>query len=202
MNCLVTAGNTQVWIDKVRCITNIFSGRTGAQIALELHQQGHEVTLFTSRPESLDELRGPGAPSLRNFHLHTYQTYDDLQALMASHIPGNHFEAIIHSAAVSDYLSAGVYTLTKDNYFDAPTLSFKEANKALRNVAASKVKSDYDEVWMRFVKAPKLVDCIRRHWEYRGILVKFKLEVEISEKDLERVAEASRVHSQADLMVA
>jgi phosphopantothenoylcysteine synthetase/decarboxylase len=40
MNCLVTAGNTQVLIDKVRCITNIFSGRTGAQIALELQKQG------------------------------------------------------------------------------------------------------------------------------------------------------------------
>jgi phosphopantothenate-cysteine ligase/phosphopantothenoylcysteine decarboxylase/phosphopantothenate--cysteine ligase len=35
MNILVTAGNTQTPIDKVRCLTNIFSGETGARIAIE-----------------------------------------------------------------------------------------------------------------------------------------------------------------------
>ena len=29
MNCLIAAGNTMTLIDKVRCITNVFSGRTG-----------------------------------------------------------------------------------------------------------------------------------------------------------------------------
>ena len=33
MKILVTAGNTQTPIDRVRSITNIFSGRTGARIA-------------------------------------------------------------------------------------------------------------------------------------------------------------------------
>ena len=33
MNLLVTAGNTLTLIDKVRGITNIFTGRTGAQVA-------------------------------------------------------------------------------------------------------------------------------------------------------------------------
>ena len=32
MNLLVTAGNTQAPIDRVRCVTNVFSGRTGAQV--------------------------------------------------------------------------------------------------------------------------------------------------------------------------
>jgi hypothetical protein len=48
---LVTAGNTQTDIDRVRCITNVFSGRTGAQIAAEAFERGHAVSLLTSHPE-------------------------------------------------------------------------------------------------------------------------------------------------------
>ena len=52
MNLLVTAGNTQAPIDRVRCITNIFTGRTGAHLALTAWQRGHRVTLLTSHPET------------------------------------------------------------------------------------------------------------------------------------------------------
>jgi len=38
----------------VRCITNIFTGRTGASIALEAYRRGHQVTLATSHPEVID----------------------------------------------------------------------------------------------------------------------------------------------------
>jgi hypothetical protein len=37
---------------------------------------------------------------------------------------------------------------------------------------------------------------------FRGLLVKFKLEVGIREEQLLAIAEASRTHSEADLMVA
>ena len=50
MNVLVTAGNTQAPIDRVRCVTNIFSGRTGAAIANAAWGRGHAVTLATSNP--------------------------------------------------------------------------------------------------------------------------------------------------------
>src|SRR5438034_5962598 len=46
MRILVTAGNTLVPIDRVRCITNIFTGRTGARIALHAQERGHDVTLL------------------------------------------------------------------------------------------------------------------------------------------------------------
>ena len=61
MNILVTAGNTQTPLDRVRCITNIFSGRTGARIAAEAAARGHRVTLLTSHPEVLE-----GEPSSRD----------------------------------------------------------------------------------------------------------------------------------------
>ena len=48
----------------------------------------------------------------------------------------------------------------------------------------------------------KLVDKVRAEWGFRGVLVKFKLEVGVSEAELLAVAERSRVQSSADAMVA
>lgn len=204
MKCLVTAGNTQVLIDQVRCITNIFSGRTGAQIALELHRRGDEVVLLTSRPETVREL-APAQSLEKHLHIVEYQTFDELRGLMAATITKSPtpFDTIIHSAAVSDYLSAGVYSPESTTHFDTKTLQFHSpGNVQLKDVAAGKVKSNHEELWLRFVKAPKLVDLVRSEWGFQGKLVKFKLEVGIDRKKLEAIAEASRVQSQADLMVA
>ena len=76
------------------------------------------------------------------------------------------------------------------------------AGPALVDRAAGKVKSDEPELWLRLVRAPKLIDCVRRDWGFGGLLVKFKLEVGVSDEQLLDVAERSRIHSAADLMVA
>src|SRR5258705_13253342 len=52
------------------------------------------------------------------------------------------------------------------------------------------------------VGTEKLVDLFRSEWGYRGLLVKFKLEVGITREELLRVGEASRVASGADYLVA
>src|SRR5262245_9071886 len=108
MQLLVTAGNTLTPIDFVRGITNIFTGRTGARIALHAHQRGHGVTLFTSRPEALAEMQNvPGIGD--RWAVVTYETFKDLQRLMAETIPSGDLDAVIHCAAVSDYESTGIY---------------------------------------------------------------------------------------------
>lgn len=72
----------------------------------------------------------------------------------------------------------------------------------LTEVSAGKVKSSHSEVWLRLKPAPKLVDKVRTEWHFRGVLVKFKLEVGVSEAELRDIAERSRLHSAADLMSA
>jgi len=203
MKCLVTAGNTLAPIDSVRGITNIFSGRTGTQIALELHRHGHEVVLLTSRPESILEL-APNAAFNSRWQVITYRFYAELEHQMRQQITDGHFHAVIHSAAVSDYLSAGVYAPSSDTQFDAQQKQWmSNSSKAqMIDVAAGKVKSSHDELWLRLTKAPKLVDKIRSPWGFQGKLVKFKLEVGIDRQRIESIAEASRLQSQADLMVA
>jgi phosphopantothenoylcysteine synthetase/decarboxylase len=68
--------------------------------------------------------------------------------------------------------------------------------------AAGKIKSDEPELWLRLVKAPKLVDLIRDDWGFKGVLVKFKLEVDVSDAELLDIAEQARRQSGADLMTA
>ena len=64
------------------------------------------------------------------------------------------------------------------------------------------MKGNHGELWLRFRPAPKLVDKIRTDWHFRGKLVKFKLEVGVSDDELLAIAERSRVDSGADLMAA
>jgi phosphopantothenoylcysteine synthetase/decarboxylase len=202
MRLLVTAGNTQVPIDRVRCLTNIFSGRTGAAIALGAYQRGHDVTLLTSRPEVVLELNPPRPLGPERWRPLGYTTFADLERLLAAEVQGGAHEVIIHSAAVSDYLAAGVYAPAPGTQFNDTTGSWSGTAPALVDRAAAKVKSDEPELWLRLRRAPKLVDEIRRDWSFGGVLVKFKLEVGASDDQLLAVAERSRRHSDADLMVA
>lgn len=200
MNILITAGNTIVPIDRVRVLTNIFTGRTGAGIALHAWERGHSVTLLTSQPDTVDEL-GVSAP-VERWRLCIYRTFAELQQQMAERIPGN-LDAIIHTAAVSDYLAGGVYAPAPGTHFLPEEGRWQaEGPPTLVDRAAGKVKSDESELWLRLVRAPKLVDQIRPTWGFRGLLVKFKLEVGLDDERLLAVAEQSRTHSGADLMVA
>jgi phosphopantothenate-cysteine ligase/phosphopantothenoylcysteine decarboxylase/phosphopantothenate--cysteine ligase len=187
MNILVTAGNTQTPIDRVRCITNIFSGRTGARIALAAHDRGHRVTLLTSRPDAVNDLPRARDPVPPTWELLEYRTFDDLDAAMGRLVAGGGFDAVVHSAAVSDYHVTGAFVRDGTEFVD---------------VSAGKVKGSHPELWLRLVPAPKLVDKVRREWGFRGRLVKFKLEVGAGEAELLAIAERSRLQSAADLMVA
>jgi phosphopantothenoylcysteine synthetase/decarboxylase len=200
MNLLITAGNTLVSIDRVRCITNVFTGRTGAAIARCAWERGHTVTLLTSHPEAVDN-----PPHSERWAMVRYSTFEDLQNLMSEWVTKGALHAVIHCAAVSDYLAGGIYAPAEGTHFDPESGRWEcehTAGPTLVDRAAGKVKSDQPELWLRLVRAPKLIDCVRGEWGFRGLLVKFKLEVGIRDEELLAVAERSRTHSAADLMVA
>ncbi len=195
MRILVTAGNTQAPLDRVRCITNVFTGRTGATLAAEAAARGHAVTLLTSHPKA--------HPLPEAVEVAPYRTFDDLHALMEQRIRGGSPDAVIHCAAVSDYLPAATYSVPASVRFDAASATWHGEPPRLRpQDAGGKIKSDESELWLRMVRAPKLIDRIRDPWGFTGTLVKFKLEVGLTDEELLGVAERSRRHSSADLMVA
>jgi phosphopantothenoylcysteine synthetase/decarboxylase len=199
MKILITAGNTLVPIDRVRCITNVFTGKTGASIARCAWERGHSVTLLTSHLEVVE------APLGERWTMLPYRTFEDLQYLMREWVMDRQLEVAIHCAAVSDYLAGGIYAPAKGTKY-RPEFACWESESAagpqMIDRAAGKVKSDEQELWLRLVRAPKLIDCIRSEWKFRGLLVKFKLEVGISDEQLLAVAERSRRQSAADFMVA
>jgi phosphopantothenate-cysteine ligase/phosphopantothenoylcysteine decarboxylase/phosphopantothenate--cysteine ligase len=187
MKILVTAGNTQTPVDRVRSITNIFTGRTGAGIAAAAFERQHSVVLLTSHPEVMNDFPAARPRGEPDFRIRPYRTFDDLSAAMEDEVKHGGFDAVVHAAAVSDYRVAGLYS---------------RRNGDLVDVSAGKVKGSYPELWLKLVPTPKLVDRIRADWGFEGVLVKFKLEVGISERDLIAAAETARWQSRADLMVA
>jgi phosphopantothenoylcysteine synthetase/decarboxylase len=137
--------------------------------------------------------------------MRSYRTFDDLRKSMESEVQSGAYGVVIHSAAVSDYQSAGIYSPIPGTRFDPPLASWQVSGGGaprLQDRAAAKVKSDDPELWLRLVRTPKLIDFVRREWRFPGILVKFKLEVGVDEKSLLETAERSRRESEADLMVA
>jgi phosphopantothenoylcysteine synthetase/decarboxylase len=205
MNILVTAGNTIVPIDRVRCITNVFTGRTGTQIAMCGHERGHNVTLLTSHPEVVAKLSSDQEEPSERWSARSYQTFDDLHHALEQSLQGVPFDALIHCAAVSDYKAVGVYAPSSGTRFDPQKALWSSARgepPTFLDRMAGKVKSDEPELWLRLARTPKLIDLVRATWGFHGILVKFKLEAGISEDDLRDIAERSRRQSQADLLVA
>jgi phosphopantothenate---cysteine ligase (CTP) len=199
MNVLVTAGNTHTPIDRVRCITNVFTGRTGARIALEAHRRGHAVTLLTSHPEAVRDLEPRFEPG-GNWAVRSYRTFEDLKDAMTELVPGGEFDVLIHAAAVSDYMVAGVYAPVAGTTFDPAAAAWTHGK--MKDVSAGKVKSHYPELWLRLTPTPKLADLVRADWKFRGVFVKFKLEAGVTDSQLREVAQRSREQSDADLIVA
>jgi phosphopantothenate-cysteine ligase/phosphopantothenoylcysteine decarboxylase/phosphopantothenate--cysteine ligase len=134
----------------------------------------------------------------------TYRTFDDLDSALEEEIGGHSFDVVIHAAAVSDYRAAGIFSLAPGTSFDPTQFIWvvPDNRPHLVDAAAGKVKSSHAELWLRLVPTPKLVDKIRPIWGFTGVLVKFKLEVGLSEVELQEVAERARIHSGADVMVA
>ena len=181
MRVLVTAGSTRVMIDQVRAITNIFRGRTGTNIAQYFSSQGCEVTLITSEPSLVQALSG--------IWVERFRTFDELAALMEKEITEGDYDVVIHSAAVSDYQVSQVCVIDEDG-------------KIVPIDASSKVSSSHDKVYLEMVPTFKIIDKIRDPWGFSGVLVKFKLQVQMSDEQLLEIAHKSRQTSDANIIVA
>ena len=176
---LITGGSTRTMIDKVRAVTNIFSGRTGANISKYFQENGYDVTFITSNPLVVEGFTG---------NLISYNTFDELYDLMQNEICNNSYDIIIHSAAVSDYKCSAVCV-------------FDENKDFVELDSSGKIASNNKELYLKMTPTVKIIDKIRG-WGFTGKLIKFKLQVDISDEELLSIARKSRTHSNADIIVA
>lgn len=94
LRILVTGGGTREPIDAVRYIGNHSSGRTAATLVDTLQRLGHEVTW----------LGGAGAVAPRAaVACYRFDAFSDLASELEARLGEQHFDAIIHAAAVSDF---------------------------------------------------------------------------------------------------
>jgi phosphopantothenoylcysteine synthetase/decarboxylase len=186
---LITAGPSVERIDDVRAWSNIFTGGTGLAIARHFARDC-AVDLITSNRSHLVGL-GP------NITGHAFTSHVDLAQTLERLLDAKAYDAVLMTAAVADYAPIGSFAVESVEHRADGTQAW-----VVRDVQAPKIKSAHERVAVLGGRTPKLVDRFRRDWGYRGMLIKFKLEVGIDDARLIEVARASRRASDADYIVA
>lgn len=171
---LVTAGGTQEPIDAVRVISNLSSGRTGIQIAENLQNAGFQVTLVRSK-------NSQGTASTLKEKVFT--DYQSLQQILESELSNEHFDAVIHSAAVSDY-------------------SVQHVGEYSNQQVKNKMSSDKDQVTLVLKKNPKLIDSFKHYTLNKNMICfGFKLTVRANEDERKAAVKKLFDHSDVDYVV-
>lgn len=197
MRVLITAGNTRERIDDVRDWGNVFTGNTGYGIAKAVAQVA-EVDLLTSNAAHLAEIAGKPATPYR-ITGSAFKTHEELRCALSALVARNHYDAIFMTAAVADYRPARVYAVVERTR-DQSAAGLE--HWVVRDVQAGKVKSNFAEIAILGERTEKIVDLFRGEWGFKGLLVKFKLEVGIPREELIRIGQASRRASGANYLVA
>ncbi|MCU0651017.1 MAG: phosphopantothenoylcysteine decarboxylase [Candidatus Omnitrophica bacterium] len=163
---LITAGPTWVAIDPVRVISNTASGETGRLLAQSLAKMGAKVTL----------LLGPGADPHKHSRIKVirFNFFDDLKKLLKHELLGQ-YDAIIHSAAVSDYRPA--------------------------QTTHTKIKSDMQSLNLRLVRTPKLIERIKKI-AHNSYTIGFKFDPRTTKNVLLKSARELLKSSDLDAVVA
>lgn len=164
MKILITAGATWVKVDSVRILTNRFTGKGGLYLARALKAKGHQVTLVIN-PHCVGRVKG-----LKVFY---YHYFDQLKSRLSSLLKKNHYQAIIHMAAVSDY-------------------QLKAARKG-------KIPSGRKALSFKLVPTEKIIKKIRKLAK-KSLLIQFKLEP--SRRNLKAKAYKSLKANKSDYVVA
>ena len=175
LRVLVTSGSTAEPIDRMRVLTNRSTGRTGAGIASHFARNGHDVVLLRARDSA------PAVPPGRS---ETFGSFAELDAALARLLGAEHFDAVIHVAAVGDF---GIESVTVDGVVQ------------LGN--GPKLDSGSAPV-LRLRPNPKLVDRLRAGSRNPEIqVIAFKLTDGAEPAAARRAVATLFAHSGADLVV-
>lgn len=112
---------------------------------------------------------------IKGVRIKVFRYFQELRFLLSQELKNNRFDCIIHNAAVSDYL--------------------------LERPARVKIDSRQKKLFLELKKAPKLIDEIRRK-SPSSLLVMFKLESGIDNRELIEKALVAQEKTGADIVVA
>lgn len=165
---LITAGGTKEPIDGARYISNISTGRTASTLADVFIKSNWDVTYLSSEDAKI--------PSGDFKHI-TFSTTIDLEQKLNELIHENKFDALLHNAAVSDYVPVNT-----------------DQNK--------KIDSGNKKLTLELKRSPKLVDSLIKKSKNKNMrLIAFKLTVNLNEIDQKIKVDKLIKDSNADFIV-
>ena len=159
LNVVVTSGNTREYIDDVRVLTNISSGKLGANIAAEFINHGHNVTYVAPPNAIMPSTIFTGEYSFCGTK-DTQSVYDAMERLVPK------ADVVLMCMAVSDFtfdLDGAVKLSSGD-----PEAFIEHMRKTIK-------------------KTPKIISKFRE-WNPDAILVGFKFTVGKDYKELSEIA--------------
>lgn len=176
LRVLVTAGGTVEPIDDVRALTNLSSGKTGARLAELLLDFGCSVHLLHAENGEVADSRVEQS---------TFSTFSSLQKNLKFLLSNREFDAVIHTAAVSDFSVANL-----------------EINGRIQSPGDFPKIHSTDQLTIHFKNNPKIVDQIKPSSLNKNIkLVAFKLTSKATQEERNQAVARLQAHSHADFVV-
>jgi len=188
MNIVITAGGTEEPIDKVRKITNMSTGKLGSIICNELCNDENNNIFYICNKKSIKPKEV--------LNIQIIETTDTKSVEIAIHniLNNNKIDVFIHSMAISDYSVEGAYYFEKSHYGDMDITLEKIDN-------SSKMKSSEDEIYLKLVKTPKIIDSIKV-LDKSLKLISFKLLNNVPKSELISVGLAQLKRTNSFIVVA
>src|SRR5918994_471048 len=105
-NILITSGGTMEYIDPIRVITNLSSGKMGYAIVKECLEQGAKVTHIVGNSSGSSNSDSFNLDNLTTFRVNTS---DEMYVKVISEITSKKYDIVIFAAAVTDFKLAQTY---------------------------------------------------------------------------------------------
>ena len=178
---IVTSGGTREYIDEVRVLTNISTGRLGSQIAFDLETRlGYSVEYIHGVGAAMPSDVIHGKQFITGINNHQVSTAWELEFFLRQLLTTQDIYAVVHAMAVSDF------TFTRSE--------------------AVKCKSDSPEDFIEYMrrtitKNPKIISHIKE-WAPKVFLIGFKFEVGASLETLRDLAQKSMEKNGCDVIMA
>jgi phosphopantothenoylcysteine synthetase/decarboxylase len=179
MNCIVTAGPTYEPLDDVRRLTNFSTGRLGTELANDLVERGHHVTLLIGAQATHHGERNAQQSE-------TFTTTADLRERLRASSEKT-VDAIFHAAAVSDF------TFGK--------IQLRSAEGRLTEMRSKKIPTRAGSLLVELVPTPKIIAELRA-WFPRAHIVGWKFEAEGGRPGAIRAAQRQMAACLTDACVA
>ena len=172
LNVVITSGGTREYLDQVRVLTNISTGKLGAEIATKFMSHGHNVTYVA--PSSAVQPNGSDYNNIRITNVSSLM--EALEMLVPK------ADVVIHSMAVSDFTF---------------NLKFNTETK----ISSDSTEAFVEHIRNTIIKTPKVISNFRT-WNNHAILVGFKFTVGKTTKELTEIANKLMADNQLDMVFA